>query len=151
MRYTILVTNSIVNCVTQPSSSKSTTHTWAYIACPHVCAPSNIFSWIAASDNDAGGKLTTRFRKEKYSWQVFNDDTFMKCPEMMAIAEPYSIKVLGGPDYMNGKFNPVINEVCNGYIRYKHEEKDLWMEYCSDRGQWHMKVRLHDRLVVYPK
>lgn len=92
-------------------------------------------------ENNGQERLSTEIG-ESNSWYVFMNGNFVKSPNIIAMAEPHPITVLGGRDHMNGRFDPT-SEVCGGFIRYKHERYDLWLEYNDERQQWHIKPEVN--------
>ena len=82
----------------------------------------------------------------KSSWYCFEDSDgeFHLQSLVCCIEEPLNILITGAQEghvqnFINGQYLVQQQDVCDGFIRYKHQSKPSWLEYNQSRSSWHIK------------
>lgn len=76
-------------------------------------------------------------------WHCYENGIFEPQSNIVTIAEPHPLVIHGALEknvnsHVNGVYE-VTDDVCDGYIRYKHATKVPWMEFNQVRRSWHIK------------
>eukprot|EP00603_Paraphysomonas_imperforata_P000543 CAMPEP_0114414662 /NCGR_PEP_ID=MMETSP0103-20121206/1504_1 /TAXON_ID=37642 ORGANISM="Paraphysomonas imperforata, Strain PA2" /NCGR_SAMPLE_ID=MMETSP0103 /ASSEMBLY_ACC=CAM_ASM_000201 /LENGTH=553 /DNA_ID=CAMNT_0001582811 /DNA_START=331 /DNA_END=1992 /DNA_ORIENTATION=+ len=107
----------------KPTQSKGTTTAWAFLAAAlPICSPDKV---------------------QDSMWHCHSEGGFQPQPDIVTIEEPHAVTIHGAQvnnvkGHVNGTYLPT-EEVCDGYIRYKHSTKSSWLEFNRSRRAWHVK------------